>query len=89
MKTIRFRSSWSYDAPFIGVDRDCPASEALFKLMRRQNILPVELELVSRMGFKVEITGEMRRTLSELKRNDIPTSVENGAVVPFQGVRID
>lgn len=50
----------------------CPASEALFELIgSRQYLRPLDLPLVSKMGFDIEITGNIHPLSEEMVEKEL------------------
>lgn len=51
---------------------DCPASQALFELIgSRQYLKPLDLPLVAKMGFTIEITGNIHPLSQEMVENKL------------------
>lgn len=53
----------------------CPEADALFELMRRGTLTPQELPLIGRMGFDVEIIGDVKELSLNLKRTNLPHKI--------------
>lgn len=81
---IRLRSHYAGNIPQFGVDHECLVSESLFQLLKRPFITPLELHLLHKIGLKVEINGELRKTIALLNREGVSHSVdENATIHPF------
>lgn len=66
----------------------CNRSEALFKLIGRPTLTMQELSTVFKMGFEIEIVGEVKELASDLKDNDIPHSRVPGRIVIDESVSV-
>lgn len=60
----------------------CPEADALFELMKpRQSLRPNELPWVSKMGFEIEIVGETRELIPEMKEMGTPYIFDRGDIL--------
>ncbi len=51
----------------------CDRSEALFQLIKnRSHLKAIELPLLAKMGFEIEIVGELRALSSEMTEHEVP-----------------
>ena len=58
-----------------------PEADALFELLKpRQSLRPNELTWVAKMGFEIEIVGDVQELGKELKGKDLPHIKERGEI---------
>ena len=55
-----------------------PHSKALFQLLKRDHLEPIELPLVAQMGFEIDITGDTRELATMM--GDVPFEMKDGEI---------
>lgn len=59
----------------------CPVSQALFELIgNKQSFRPMELSLLGRIGFEIEIVGETHPLSEEMNRESIKFDKIDGTI---------
>lgn len=78
METITFRAMHVYPETLL-----YPASDnakALLEFSKRASIIPADLHLVAKIGFKVIIEGHTRECIGMMQRHDIGFEYKEGKV---------
>jgi hypothetical protein len=55
-----------------------PESQALFQLLKRSHLEPVELPLVAQMGFEIDISGDTRELATQM--GEVPFEMKDGQI---------